>query len=408
MKKLLFYCQHILGMGHLVRSMEIVRGLVKDFQVCFINGGEIVEGFTVPDGVEVVNLPALKTDTEFQTLHVVDGEYSLEEVQAMRTQQLLAVVDRFQPDIVAIELFPFGRKKFAFELIPMLAQIKASKKLIKVACSLRDIVVGKKDQAKHEDKVCRIMNQYFDLLLVHSDRHFIPLSETFSRESDLTCDVRYTGYVSQPINRSDRSTISELDWTALNCNKPKILVSVGGGRFGHELLESIAKTAPILAQSLPHHIYLFTGPFAPESLFQSLQQSAADCPNLTVRRYTTCLLDYMQQSDLSISMGGYNTTMNVLATGARSLMLPFTGNGDKEQEIRATKLAEQGILELLSSEDLIPEMMAKKIISALKTVPALAKFDLQGVQKTSVFLRELAENMAVETISKEAKPAYTG
>jgi predicted glycosyltransferase len=408
MKKILFYCQHILGMGHLVRSMEIVRGLVKDFQVCFINGGEIVEGFTAPDGVAVVNLPALKTDTEFQTLHVVDGEYSLEEVQAMRTQKLLSVLDQVQPDIVVIELFPFGRKKFAFELIPMLAQIKASNKPIKVACSLRDIVVGKKDQAKHEDKVCRIMNKYFDLLLIHSDRHFIPLSETFSRESDLTCDVRYTGYVSQPIDQAHRSTVSELDWVALNCHQPKILVSVGGGRFGHELLESMVKTAPILAQSLPHHIYLFTGPFAPESVVDSLQQNAAVCPNLTVRRYTTCLLDYMQKADLSISMGGYNTTMNVLTTGVRSLMLPFTGNGDKEQEIRANKLAEQGILELLSPEDLIPEIMVQKIISALKTVPTLAKLDLQGVQKTSAFLRELAENVVVKTAATPAKPAYTG
>lgn len=40
MKKLMFYCQHILGMGHLIRSMEIVRGLVEDFEICFINGGK--------------------------------------------------------------------------------------------------------------------------------------------------------------------------------------------------------------------------------------------------------------------------------------------------------------------------------------------------------------------------------
>ena len=397
MKKLLFYCQHILGMGHLVRSMEIVRGLVKDFQVCFINGGEIVEGFVVPKGIEIVNLPALKTDTEFQTLHVVDSEYSLEEVQAMRTEKLLAVVDRFQPDVVVIELFPFGRKKFAFELIPMLDKIKASKKPIKVACSLRDIVVGKKNQAKHEDKVCRIMNQYFDLLLVHSDRDFIPLSETFSREADLTCKVYYTGYVTQPIDRFDLSAISDFDRKALYCDKPKILVSVGGGRFGHELLKSIAKTARILEPILPHHIHLFTGPFVPDFVLYDLQKRAEDCSNLTVRRYTACLLDYMQQAALSINMGGYNTTMNVLTTGVRSLMLPFTGNGDKEQEIRAMKLAECGILELLAPEDLVPEVMAEKIIAQLKTVPTLAKFDLQGVQKTAAFLRELVEEVAVET-----------
>jgi predicted glycosyltransferase len=37
-------------------------------------------------------------------------------------------------------------------------------------------------------------------------------------------------------------------------------------------------------------------------------------------------------------MGGYNTTMNILTTGVRSMILPFTGNGDHEQTIRAEKL----------------------------------------------------------------------
>ena len=45
MKKIMFYCQNLLGMGHLVRSTEIVRSLIKDFKVCLINGGEIVPGF---------------------------------------------------------------------------------------------------------------------------------------------------------------------------------------------------------------------------------------------------------------------------------------------------------------------------------------------------------------------------
>ena len=31
-KKVMFYCQHILGIGYLVRSLEIVRGLVQDYQ----------------------------------------------------------------------------------------------------------------------------------------------------------------------------------------------------------------------------------------------------------------------------------------------------------------------------------------------------------------------------------------
>jgi predicted glycosyltransferase len=170
MKRLMFYCQHILGMGHLVRSMEIVRGLVNDFHICFINGGEVIHNFEIPPGIEVINLPAIKTDSEFRTLQPVDSTYDLAEVQAMRTVQLLQVFDRVKPDILMIELFPFGRRKFSFELIPLLERVQATGRKTKVVCSLRDIVVTKQDQAKHETKVCTLMNQYFDVSPVSTIR----------------------------------------------------------------------------------------------------------------------------------------------------------------------------------------------------------------------------------------------
>ena len=91
MKKVMFYCQHILGMGHLVRSREIVRGLLGEYQVCFINGGEVIKEFPFPPGVEVVNIPAVKTNTEFQGLQPVDTSLSLDEVKQMRLEQLMGV-----------------------------------------------------------------------------------------------------------------------------------------------------------------------------------------------------------------------------------------------------------------------------------------------------------------------------
>ncbi|MEO0828039.1 MAG: glycosyl transferase, partial [Cyanobacteria bacterium J06642_9] len=77
MQKLMFYCQHILGMGHLIRSMEIVRGLTDDFEVCFINGGEIVQGFQIPPSVQMINLTAIKTDPEILELQAVYDNLSL-------------------------------------------------------------------------------------------------------------------------------------------------------------------------------------------------------------------------------------------------------------------------------------------------------------------------------------------
>jgi predicted glycosyltransferase len=387
MKRLLFYCQHILGMGHLVRSMEIVKGLVPEFQVCFINGGEIVEGFDIPSQVEVINLPAIKTDSEFQELQVVDPNYTLSEVQEMRQAILLEVCDRFRPDVLVIELFPFGRRRFSFELVPMLETAKAMG--TKIVCSLRDIVVTKSDRTKHEEKVCKLMNQYFDLLLVHGDPHLQSLEETFSRVQDLTCEVYFTGYVVQPV-----PTVA-VELPDLNPRKPLILVSVGGGRFGHELLNCVVQSAPILKHHLPHQIQVFTGPFMPELQLLELQAMARDSPNICVDRYTPQLLSYMQRADLSISMSGYNTTMNVLTTGVRALLLPFTGNDDQEQRIRAQKLADLGVVEIIDPKELDPNCFVKKVVTYLQKQPTRIQFDCAGVKKTAVLLNQFLDQQKV-------------
>lgn len=385
MKRLMFYCQHILGMGHLVRSMEIVRGLVDEFQVCFVNGGEIIREFEVPAGIEVVNLPAIKTDAEFQILQAVDDSLTLAEVQELRKTQLLDLCDRLQPDVLMIELFPFGRGKFSFELIPLMAQVRSHKPSAKVVCSLRDIVVTKRDQIKYEAKVCKLINQYFDLLLVHGDPQFQRLEETFSRVNDLQCPVHYTGYVVQPQPQSSDLSIPQ----------PLILVSIGGGRFGHELLDGVVEMAPLLAEQLPHTLQIFTGPFMPEAKFFELQTRARNSPNLQIDRFTPNLLTYMQQADLSISMSGYNTTMNVLTTGVRAMILPFTGNDDQEQTIRAAKLEQLGVVDRIRPEELPGDRLAQKVITCLQKHPRPIQFDFHGVANTASLLQDLvAEKQA--------------
>ncbi|WP_193193410.1 glycosyltransferase family protein [Nostoc sp. MG11] len=394
MKRLMFYCQHILGMGHLVRSMEIVRGLTKDFQICFINGGEIIKEFEFPAGVEIINLPAIKTDSEFEELQVVDDIFSLTEAKEIRKNQLLKIFDQFQPDILMIELFPFGRRRFSFELIPLLERAKSNESSTKVVSSLRDIVVTKQHkQAKHEEKVCNLINQYFDLLLVHGDPEFVPLEETFSRVSDLKCAVHYTGYVVQEPPMHPVLTDEEKE--LINSDKPLILVSVGGGRFGHELLDCVVKTAPWLEKKLPHNIQVFTGPFMPEDKFNQLQAMARDSKNIRIGRYTPYLLSYMKKAELSISMSGYNTTMNILTTGVRAMILPFTGNQDREQTIRAEKLSDLGVVRLLNPNDLQPDYLALKIINYLQYQPNKINFDFAGVEKTASLLKALAVKQKV-------------
>ncbi len=396
MKRLMFYCQHILGIGHLVRSLEIVRGLLQDFEIFFINGGEVVDGFPVPDRaphgpaghqVHLINIPAIKTDSEFRELQIPDGFQTVEQVLAHRRDLLLSIFEQVQPNVLMIELFPFGRRRFSAELIPLLEQAKAAD--TKVVCSLRDIVVTKQDRARHEEKICRLMNQYFDLLLIHGDPQFMPLEVSFSRVQDLNCPVHYTGYVAQ-MNGPDPA-----EAPIPSVPQPLILTSIGGGRFGHELLHCVAQASEFLEDQIPHQIQMFTGPFCPDDVYASLRDIALQRRNLTVERFTPHLLHYMRQADLSISMAGYNTTMNVLTTGVRSMLLPFQGNDDQEQRLRSERLAELGIVQVIQRQDLEPERFAQKVIASLQQAPASIRFDMQGVEKTAQLVRSMVREVAV-------------
>lgn len=378
-KRVLFYCQSLLGIGHFIRARELLCAL-RDFEVCFLYGGEPVPGFELPAWVEVSYLPAIKSDAAFEQLYVVDSQASLPEVKARRRELLLSTFERFAPDILLIELFPFGRKKFRFELLPLLEHARATRPETKIVCSLRDILVHRPDQARYEAEVCELMNQYFDLLLIHADPRLQRLEETFGSVAKLNSPIRYTGYVAPPLQGQPNLRTG---------TEPLILVSIGGGRVGHELIECALAAETQLP--LPHRLHILTGPHVPEEQFQSLQKQAAGRPNVTLQRHTTEFLAWLRQADLSISMAGYNTCMDIVATGVRALTLPFTEHENDEQTLRARKLAQLGYVNVLDPAQLAPDYLAAEIVRCLNAPPPAptVALDLQGAPRTAELLAAL-------------------
>lgn len=390
-KRVLFYCQPVLGIGHFIRSREIILRL-DDFEVCFVNGGEIVPGFELPQTIEVVNLPALKTNAEFQSLFVADGLRSLDEAKEMRKQLLISTYSRLRPDLLILELFPFGRRQFDFELIALLERAHTSRRSTKVICSLRDILVSKSNQAEYEQEVCELMNKYFDLLLIHADPKLQLLDETFSRVQDIKCGIQYTGYVVQSpgLLTDERPERFSSDRAA----EPFVLVSIGGGRVGHELLECAIEAAAVVGRSIPHKMHVITGPYMPQEQFVRFQKQAAGQAGVTVERFTTRFTSYLKMADLSISMAGYNTCMDILGAGIQSLVYPFTGNNNQEQTVRARKLERMGAVKMIREGQLTPERLAEEVIRCLKspaaTVRPAVPLDMSGAEKTALLLTELA------------------
>src|SRR5207249_8444068 len=112
-------------MGHLVRSLAVARALADRCRVVCLSGGRVPRGLPRPAGVEFVDLPPLGFDAT-ERLVSRDSRRPLERAQRERRETILRTFHRVQPRAVVVELFPFGRRQFAEELLPLLEEARAA------------------------------------------------------------------------------------------------------------------------------------------------------------------------------------------------------------------------------------------------------------------------------------------
>ncbi len=378
--KIFFYCQHVLGIGHLFRSLEICKAL-SGHEVVLITGGPQIT-ITLPKHVKTFHLPELQMDSGFSGLLSSDQQLSVDQIKEQRKQELLALFEREKPNIFLVELYPFGRKAFRFELDPVLEAISENKfAACKVVCSVRDILVEKEDQHRHEDRALKTLNQYFDAVLVHSDPELIRFEETFFRFDDIKIPVVYTGFVAQQCPAGARNRIRKQ--LGLDQTQNLIVASAGGGSVGAVLLESAVKAFQRLSGGSTNYLRIYTGPYIAQNDFESLKHQAE--PRVTIEKFSTDFISYLAAADLSISMAGYNTSMNILASRVRALVWPFAQN--HEQTMRAGRLAAIGALELIDQQDLAPQRLGRKIDRSLSQRSTVSfNVNIEGAANTARWL----------------------
>ena len=70
-------------------------------------------------------------------------------------------VREFEPDALIVEMFPFGRKKLADEILALIAAAR-SRSCAKIFCSVRDILITtRRDQAVHDARALKRLNELF-------------------------------------------------------------------------------------------------------------------------------------------------------------------------------------------------------------------------------------------------------
>ena len=381
--RLLFYVQHLLGIGHLVRSLRLARGLAQHgFEVLVVSGGEAIPGFDW--GVAKYHqLPPVKiTPPDFSTLLNPDGSIFTDAQKNRRAQELCQLFDDFMPDVFILEAFPFGRRQMRFELIPLLERAHARHQPPIIATSVRDILQAQKKPERVQEMLDTI-NQYCDFVLVHGDEKLIALEASFPRAKDIAQKLVYTGLVGPELvpPRALAKTDEEFD----------VIVSAGGGAVGARLLTTALEVHAVLGeQGAPFTAlrWLFlTGPNMPENVTQHLAKMTPthNSARITLAKFRPDLPALLHHAKLSISQAGYNTVVDLLEAKCRAVLVPFAEHGESEQSLRAQKMAAAKLAVLLEEATLNTQRLANAVKQALDLPTPDFLVKLNGI-KTSAQL----------------------
>lgn len=346
--KILFYVQHLLGIGHLARASRIARALIAGgFEVTLVTGGLPVAGFPGAD-IPHIELPAIAvSDGAFAGLIDAHGTPVDQAFKTHRTALLLNAFHTLKPDIVITEAFPFGRRQVRFELLPLIDAITATTPRPRLVASLRDILQRSTKPGRNAETVA-LVNAHYDLILVHGDQNFAAFADSFPLAAEITKPVTHTGLVCGP-----RATPSPEAFD--------IIVSAGGGAVGAGLVQAALHAAALLPDI--QRWCVITGPNLPQSAFDAF---ASDAPaNVHLTRFRTDFANLLAATTLSISQAGYNTVGDVLQAGCRMLLVPFAAGGETEQSDRALRLEQLGRATVLRESDLSGPAMAQAIRQSL-------------------------------------------
>jgi predicted glycosyltransferase len=375
--RVVFYIQHLLGIGHLKRAATLVRAMVEaHFDVTVVSGGMPVPGLDTGAARFVQLPPTRATDVYFKVLVDADDEPIDEAWKTQRRKLLCATLEQYQPEIVITELFPFGRRQLRFELLPFLEAAKRMPKPPLIVTSVRDILV-QSPKPERTTQMLQWVRDYYDAVLVHGDPALIPFEQTFPHAAEITDLVHYTGYV---VDRSrGRGASPERD---------AVLVSAGGGAVSEPLLNAALEARANGALRDQTWRFLI-GHSLHESAFQAFSARGASLPGVVVERARPDFVALLQGAVLSISQGGYNTVMEVLDAGARAVVVPYAGGLETEQTLRAQLLAQRGVLTVVEEAALSAETLANAVDEAMSRVPtSMASLDTGGAETTVALLRQ--------------------
>ena len=376
--RVLFYVQHLLGVGHVRRASIIARAIAAEGWACHVVLGGPDPG-TIEWGDAIVDrLPAVRAkDASFKAYLTNDGQEPDAEFWASRTTAAVALAKMIEPDIVLIEQYPFGRRRFRHEIAALIEAAQSGRDHVPVLCSVRDVLVAGKSDTKNRWTVDTLRAQ-FDGILVHGDAAFIPFGATFPLSREIADLIHYTGYVLEP--PAPAAAAADRKWD------DAVVVATGGGAVGGELM-SAAMTARREGLMADRRWLFLTGPSLEAGTVDRLRRSAP--ADVTVEPNRPDYAEILTRAHVSISQAGYNTVMDIVRARCPAVVVPLADDGETEQSYRARTLEQGGYLVSLDATGLtIGALSAAADRATGLHIPEAPPFATSGAQSTVELLRE--------------------
>lgn len=357
--RLLIYSQDGLGLGHMRRTSLLAQEFLTRTpraSVLTVSDSPLGQFFAMAAGHDFLKLPSIRK-TGPGVWEAVSLSLSFESVLRLRTQLIASAIDSFDPQVVLVDHMPHGAMG---ELVPALRAVEG--RGIRVVLGLRDILDAPEVVRARwtAEGAYETLDEFYDDILVYGQQDVLDVATEYGWPRSISDRATYTGYVcADPALRVNPNGSGP--WQG--GRTPRVLVVAGGGADAYPMFSAVLDAAGEVHASVGAQFCMVTGPFMPGKQVRALRQRASELPMVELRRKFHGR-NKIARADLVVSMAGYNTTVEVLATGTPALLIPRSGPS-AEQRTRAELFGDRSWVRWLDPTDLRAEVVAGGILTGL-------------------------------------------
>ncbi len=369
--------QHAWGTGHLTRASALASAFSSVSHVTMFAGGRPIKGYSAPSGVDFVQLPPIGRSIADELPVPFESEYSLAEIERMRSDILVAHYRRLRPRVVITEYFPFAPRRFGqTTLDALLHAIEKERHRPILVCSLRANPIVLPDIDVDPASINAQLRKLFSCVLHHVDPQFFPLTSfgSYMQTALSGVSIWQTGFVRRPLTKVIR-------------DRPPtgILLTVGAGsRTGAKFLKRWIKAAKAGSPDLSP-IQAVCGPLMNPDDRECVRAEAA--PYVTVHDWVSNMDELISASRAVVCLGGYNTLVESLSLKKPVLAFPVEAFGDQVFQVSA--LRAQGML--LMGEESQSDREITALMNQLPDFRARRPIDCNGAERSVEIISQLLD-----------------